>query len=149
MNRWGLSPGNWGAAAEAQLRSSCPHPRSLGMVSPAPVAPVRKRLSDYRPPDWLVPGQTVDVNLILSRQQPHLVLPLTSVLLRGDSAQVVLLNDGVVSLRTVEVSTPTEDGYLIRSGLDKDDLVARFPIVSISCRRSRCVTPSSRTQSPQ
>lgn len=88
---------------------------------------IEARLAPQAAPDWLVPGQTVDVNLILSQQQPHLVLPLTSVLLRGDSAQVVLLKDGLVEFRAVEVSAPTEDGYLIRSGLDKDDLVARYP----------------------
>lgn len=85
------------------------------------------RLSPVSAPAWLVPGQTVDVNLLLGPQQERLVVPLTSVILRGDSAQVAVVKDDKVELRTVEVSTPTINGYLVKGGLSLDDKVAVEP----------------------
>ncbi|PZU44672.1 MAG: aminopeptidase N [Sphingomonas sp.] len=41
------------------------------MDSPAPVAPARKRLADYRPPDWLVPDLALRFELDADRTLVH------------------------------------------------------------------------------
>jgi HlyD family secretion protein len=88
---------------------------------------IEARLAPLTPPPWLVPGQTVDVNLILEQQKDRLVLPLTCVILRGSKAEVVVVESDVARFRSVEISSPTQEGYLIRSGLEEGDLVALYP----------------------
>lgn len=85
------------------------------------------RLSPDSAPEWLIPGQTVDVNLILAPRAGRLVIPLTCVLLKGDSAQVVVVENGMAHLRAVQLSSPTEEGYLVRSGLQPSDTIALYP----------------------
>jgi RND family efflux transporter MFP subunit len=85
------------------------------------------RLLPANPPPWLVPGQTVDVNLFLSEQKPWLVVPLTCIMLRPAGAEVMLVENGEARVRSVEVSGPTTKGYLIRSGLEGDELVLLYP----------------------
>lgn len=85
------------------------------------------RLTPDQAPQWLIPGQTVDVNLILAKQAQRLVIPLTSVVLKGDTAQVVVIENGVAHPRSVEVSSPTEQGYLVRSGLEEREQIALYP----------------------
>ena len=95
------------------------------------VDPVRgtleARLSPEEPPKWLMPGQTVDVNLILGKQEPRLVLPLTCVILKGEKAEVVVIEGETAQIRGVEISSPTQEGYLIRSGIKEGDQVALYP----------------------
>ena len=85
------------------------------------------RLRTAKAPDWLIPGQTVDVNLILDEQKPRLVVPLTSVILRGDKAELAVIKDGTVHLQAVEISSPLQEGYLIRSGLQGGETLAKAP----------------------
>lgn len=85
------------------------------------------RLRTDTPPDWLIPGQTVDVNLILDEQKPRLLVPLTCVVRRGDKAEVAVIEDGEVRMRAVEISSPLEEGYLIRSGLTGGETLALTP----------------------
>jgi HlyD family secretion protein len=85
------------------------------------------RLNLQNPPDWLVPGQTVDVNIVLSPQSERLMVPLTCVILLGDKAQVLIVDGGRLQERTVRVSSPTEKGYLVESGLEPGELVVRYP----------------------
>ncbi len=105
---------------EAELAETAPEIDSLRGTLEA-------RLRTPKPPEWLVPGQTVDVNLILDEQKPRLVLPLTCVILRGEKAEVAVVQDGIVSFRAVEISSPLKQGYLIRSGLKGDESVVLAP----------------------
>lgn len=88
---------------------------------------IEARLSPSSPPQWLVPGQTVDVNLILEGQKDRLVLPLTCVILRGSKAEVVVVEDDIAHFRPVEISSPTGQGYLIRAGVEENDRVVLYP----------------------
>lgn len=78
-------------------------------------------------PDWILPGQTVDVNLLLTPQQERLVLPLTSVRLKGIQTYIAVVSEGRVELREVQLSGPTEEGYLVESGVEPGELVVRYP----------------------
>ena len=88
---------------------------------------VEARLAPLDPPPWLVPGQTVDVNLILSQQKNHLVLPLTCLILKGEKAQIIVIENGTAHFKEVEISSPTAEGYLVRSGLKEGEQVALYP----------------------
>lgn len=88
---------------------------------------IEVRLQPLSPPTWLVPGQTVDVNLIMTESEERLVLPLTCVILKGEKSEVVVVEDGVAAFREVEISNPTQEGYLIRSGLEKEAQVVLYP----------------------
>lgn len=85
------------------------------------------RLRADSPPEWLLPGQTVDVNLILDEQKPRLVIPLTCVIRRGDKAEVAVIENDTVRLRDVEISSPLEQGYLVHAGLTEKEVVALTP----------------------
>lgn len=85
------------------------------------------RLEPIDPPDWLLPGQTVDVNLMLSEKARRLVLPLSCVLLNGDRSEVFVLEQGVARRRSVQLSSPTQQGYLLLGGLEPREWVALSP----------------------
>ncbi|MCA9777066.1 MAG: efflux RND transporter periplasmic adaptor subunit [Candidatus Eremiobacteraeota bacterium] len=85
------------------------------------------RLFPEQTPEWLVPGQTVDVNILLSAQSERLLVPLTSVSLIGNGAKVLMVENGRLKEREVQVSSPTEKGYLIQSGLEAGEQVVRYP----------------------
>ena len=78
-------------------------------------------------PEWLIPGQTVDVNLLLSPSSERLVIPLTCVRLIGDSARVAVVDSNRVEVREIEVSHPSQEGYLVKSGLKAEEWVALYP----------------------
>lgn len=85
------------------------------------------RLFAQNPPAWLLPGQTVDVNILLSEQKQRLLVPLTSVVLEGDRSKVFTVEDGKIAQRDIDVSSPSEEGYLVLSGLNAEDWVVLYP----------------------
>ena len=85
------------------------------------------RLFPKETPGWLVPGQTVDVNILLSSESERLLVPLTSVSLIGNGAKVLTVENGRLKERQVQVSSPTEKGYLIQSGVEAGEQVVRYP----------------------
>ena len=85
------------------------------------------RLFPVETPKWLLSGQTVDVNIILSPQKARLLIPLTSVILEGESASVLVLTGNTLERRLIEVSSPSKDGYLVLSGLNEEDWVILYP----------------------
>lgn len=105
---------------EAQVKELAPEVDSIRGTMEARLIPVKA-------PEWLVPGQTVDVNLILGEQAPRLVLPLTCVLLRGEKSEVIVVENGRARFRQVTLSSPTQAGYLIRTGISDKDRVVLYP----------------------
>lgn len=88
---------------------------------------LQARFTPTQTPKWLLPGQSVNVNILLSEDKPHLVLPLTCVRLRGERSEVALIQDNTVELREVFISSPTTKGYVVHSGLKEADVVALAP----------------------
>lgn len=85
------------------------------------------RLLADEPPDWLLPGQTVDVNILLSPQQERLLVPLTCVVLEGEKSSALVVESGKIAKRDISVASPSKDGYLVLSGLEQDDWVVLYP----------------------
>lgn len=85
------------------------------------------RLLPAEAPSWLLPGQTVDVNIIVNPPAERMIIPLTCVMLEADSASVYRVEDGKIKRATIKVSSPSQGGYLVSEGLQKSDTVVRFP----------------------
>lgn len=78
-------------------------------------------------PDWLLPGQTVDVNIIVSPEGEKLLVPLTAVKLDGEGSKALVVVDGKIEERVIKVSSPSRKGYLVLEGLNPGDLVVQYP----------------------
>lgn len=85
------------------------------------------RLWVKQPPSWLLPGQTVDVNIVLSPQADRILVPLTSVMLETDSASLFVVEGSRVQRKSITISSPSIEGYLVQSGLTGEEAVIRFP----------------------
>ncbi|MFW5868649.1 MAG: efflux RND transporter periplasmic adaptor subunit [Armatimonadota bacterium] len=78
-------------------------------------------------PDWLRPGMTVDASIVVAEKQQLLVLPLGAVVVSGEDASVLVVDDGVVRRLEVETGVGGVTGTPIRSGVSEDALVIREP----------------------
>ena len=78
-------------------------------------------------PQWLLPGQTVDVNIIVSPEGEKLLVPLTAVKLDGDGSKALVVVGGRVQEKPIKVSSPSRKGYLVLDGLTPEDLVVQYP----------------------
>ena len=74
-------------------------------------------------PDWLRPGQTVNVNIITARNAQRLLVPLTALARDGDRTVVYVVHDGVALQSTVVTRPPTEAGVPVLAGLTVDDRI--------------------------
>lgn len=98
---------------------------------------IEVRLNPVDPPGWLLPGQTLNVNLVLERAQEKLVVPLTSVSSLGKRNRVMVLERGRVGEREVVVGPPGIDTFPVESGLTEDDLVLVYPTRVTPGQRAR------------
>ena len=74
-------------------------------------------------PTWLRSGLTVDANIILARQEKRLLIPTTAVLLRGDRALALVIEDRRVRERRIVVGQSSTQGTVVLSGLTEEDWV--------------------------
>ncbi len=72
---------------------------------------------------WLMPGQTVSVNLIVARAKPMLTVPLAAVISAGDRSQVMLLDNGVVRAADVRTGAPGVSRIPVLQGLTRSSQV--------------------------
>jgi HlyD family secretion protein len=75
------------------------------------------------PPDWLRPGQTVNVNIVTAKNVPRLLVPATSLTRSGDQTVVFVVEDGVALEKTVVTRAPTENGVPVLAGLTGDERI--------------------------
>ncbi len=79
------------------------------------------------PPEWLRPGQTVNVNIITAKNVDRLLIPQSSLVRVGDDTVVYIIEDGIAIRRNVAANFPTADGVPVVSGLNPEDLVITNP----------------------
>jgi len=82
--------------------------------------------SDH-PPDWLRPGQTVNVNLITNQHAERLMIPTSSVFKKGDRSIVLVVEDGHVVEKQVLTRPANAEGVPIAAGLTTEDRVIVHP----------------------
>lgn len=74
-------------------------------------------------PEWLRPGQTVDVNIITAENINRLLVPQTALVRSGDDTVVFVILDGKVSPKIVETRPITKDGVPIISGIGEEEFI--------------------------
>ena len=85
---------------------------------------VTVKVTPDNPPDWLRPGQTVNVNLITNQQIDRLVVPASAVLRQGGRSVVRVVENGHVAEKQVAIRPIVQQGIPIAAGLaDSDDVI--------------------------
>lgn len=73
-------------------------------------------------PEWLRPGQTVDVNIVTGKNVARLLVPQEALVRSGDDTVVFIITDGKIAHKIVVTRPPTKDGVPVINGLTADDL---------------------------
>lgn len=79
------------------------------------------------PPEWLRPGQTVNVNLITNERAHRLIVPASAVLKRGERSIVLVVENGHVVEKPVLTRPANAEGVPIAAGLTTADRVIVQP----------------------
>ncbi len=74
-------------------------------------------------PEWLRPGQTVNVNIVTAKNVQRLLVPATAVTRSGDRTVVFVVVNGVALEKTVVTRAPTQQGVPVIAGLNGDEHV--------------------------
>ena len=82
---------------------------------------VTVRVTPLQPPDWLRPGQTVNVNLITHRAVPRLLVPAAAISRAGDRTVVYVVENGRALEKVVLTRSPTAQGVPVLAGLNAED----------------------------
>ena len=88
---------------------------------------VTVRITADHPPDWLRPGQTVNVNLVTNDTIERLVVPPTAVIRQGSRSVVLIANDGHAVEQAVLTRPAMESGIPIAAGVTETDEVIVNP----------------------
>lgn len=74
-------------------------------------------------PEWLRPGQTVNVNIITGKNVSRLLVPESALIRVGDETVVFVIKDGKVAQKPVVTRPPTQEGVPVISGLAPEDRI--------------------------
>ena len=88
---------------------------------------VTVKITPENPPDWLRPGQTVNVNLVTNEQVERLIVPSTAVVRQGSRTVVMVVEDGHVVEKPVVTRPAMDQGIPIASGVTEADDVVVYP----------------------
>ena len=75
------------------------------------------------PPEWLRPGQTVNVNIVTAEAIERLLVPASSVATSGDRSVVFVVENGTAVEKPVVTRPPTGIGVPVLAGLSADDRI--------------------------
>ena len=88
---------------------------------------VTVKITPENPPDWLRPGQTVNVNLVTNEQVERLIVPSTAIVRQGNRTVVMVVEDGHVVEKPVVTRPAMDQGIPIASGVTEADDVVVYP----------------------
>jgi HlyD family secretion protein len=84
---------------------------------------VTVKITPVNPPDWLRPGQTVNVNLVTNPSAERLLVPSTAVVRQGSRTVVLVAENGHVAEKVVLARPAVQQGIPIETGLTESDQV--------------------------
>ncbi|MFZ0663561.1 MAG: efflux RND transporter periplasmic adaptor subunit [Acidobacteriaceae bacterium] len=85
------------------------------------------KITSDHPPDWLRPGQTVNVNLITNEHAERLMIPASAVLKQGERSVVLVAENGHAVEKPVLTRPANAQGVPIAAGLTTADQVIVQP----------------------
>jgi HlyD family secretion protein len=88
---------------------------------------VTVKITPDNPPDWLRPGQTINVNLVTNEKVDRLVVPSETVLRQGSRSVVLVVQDGRAIEKIVLTRPTIAQGIPIAGGLTVGDEVIVNP----------------------
>jgi HlyD family secretion protein len=102
---------------------------------------VTVKITPENPPDWLRPGQTVNVNLITNEQVERLIVPSTAIVRQGNRTVVMVVEDGHVVEKPVVTRPAIDQGVPTTSGITEADDVIVDPagVVAGQAVRTRMI----------
>jgi HlyD family secretion protein len=84
---------------------------------------VEVTIAPTNPPDWLRPGQTVNVNIVTAKSAERLLVPPTALTRAGDATVVFVVQDGIALEKPVVTRAPTGEGVPVLAGLTPNDWI--------------------------
>jgi multidrug efflux pump subunit AcrA (membrane-fusion protein) len=84
---------------------------------------IQVTVTPTNPPDWLRPGQTVNVNIVTAKNVQRLLVPSTALTRVGDLTVVFVVENGVALEKPVVTRPPTVEGVPVLAGLSADDRI--------------------------
>ncbi|HSE96202.1 MAG TPA: HlyD family efflux transporter periplasmic adaptor subunit, partial [Methylomirabilota bacterium] len=91
--------------------------REIGAAVDQTRGTVTVTIAPVRPPVWLRPGQTVNVNIVTNPAAPRLLVPAAALRRVGDRTVVLVVRDGRALEQVVQTRPPTKDGVPVVTGL--------------------------------
>lgn len=101
----------------AKIAAAVDEARGTVAVTIAPMAP----------PDWLRPGQTVNVNILTHPSAQRLLVPATAIIRVGDHSGVLVVEHGQARTQAVLTRPPIAQGVPVLTGLTVHDRVIMNP----------------------
>lgn len=86
------------------------------------------KLRPIRPPAWLGPGQTLNVNLVTNSAVQRLLVPATAVRRPGDRTVVLAVENGHAVEKIVVTRPPAGDKVPVLAGLTPSDSIVVNPV---------------------
>jgi HlyD family secretion protein len=80
-------------------------------------------VAPIKPPAWLRPGQTVNVNIVTNPAAQRFLVPAAALRRVGDRNVVLVVRDDRAVEKAVQIRPPTTDGVPVVAGLDAEDRV--------------------------
>lgn len=97
-----------------------------------------------KPPEWLRPGQTVNVNIVTNPAAQRILVPAVALRRVGDRTVVLVVQDSRAVEKVVQTRPPTKDGVPVVGGLGVDDRVITNPVAIHPGDRVRIRSSSGR-----
>jgi HlyD family secretion protein len=88
---------------------------------------VRVTVVPSKPPVWLRPGQTVNVNIVTNPAAQRILVPAVALRRAGDRTVVLVMQNDSAVEKVVQTRPPTREGVPVVSGIDLDDRVITNP----------------------
>ena len=95
----------------------------IGAVVDAARGTVQVTVVPVNPPEWLRPGQTVNVNIVTAKSVERLIIPATAVTRTGDQNVVFVFANGRALEKTIVSRPPTREGVPVLAGLTAEDRI--------------------------
>jgi HlyD family secretion protein len=93
---------------------------------------VTVKITPQDPPNWLRPGQTVNVNLITNKKIDRLVVPSTAVLRQGSRSVVLVVEAGHAAEKVILTRPAIQQEIPISAGLvSEDDVIVKPAGISV------------------
>ncbi len=97
-----------------------------------------------KPPGWLRPGQTVNVNIVTNPAAQRILVPAVALRRVGDRTVVLVVQNSRAVEKMVQTRPPTKDGVPVVGGLGLDDRVITNPVAIHPGDRVRIRSSSER-----